>query len=129
MPNFLNNLSPESPIGYIVIDVDYYSSTKEALALITSDPSKYLPITFMFLDDVYSDYHNDYAGELLAVKEFNDENELRKICPYKFLRTLRIFKNASWIDKMYILHVFDHPLRASTKATRDIAILSNPYMS
>jgi hypothetical protein len=128
MPAFLQNLSSESPVGYVVIDVDYYSSTKESLSLLTSDPNKYLPITFIYLDDVYSDYHNDWAGELLAVKEFNDENELRKIAPYKFLRTLRIFKNASWLERMYILHIFDHPLRQGETPLRDTAIIANPYM-
>jgi hypothetical protein len=128
IPKFLQNLSCESPVGYIVIDVDYYSSTKEALALVTSDPEKYLPITFLYLDDVYSDYHNDYAGELLAAKEFNDENKLRKIFPYKFLQTLRIFKNASWLERMYILHVFDHPVRQGTTPKRSTGILTNPYL-
>jgi hypothetical protein len=128
IPKFLQDLSCESPVGYVVIDVDYYSSTKKALNLVTSDPDKYLPITFFYLDDVYSDYHNEWAGELLAVQEFNNENKLRKISPYKILRTLRLFKNAAWLERMYILHVFDHPLRQGFTPAKGIQVLSNPYI-
>jgi hypothetical protein len=128
IPVFLQNLNDESPVGYVVIDVDYYSSSKEALNLVTSDPTKYLPITFFYLDDVYSDYHNEWAGELLAIQEFNNENELRKISPYKILKTLRIFKNAAWLERMYILHVFDHPLRQGSIPAKGVQVLSNPYI-
>lgn len=91
IPSFIKKLNPESPVGYVVIDVDYYSSAKEALISFCYDSSNYLPITFLYFDDIHEDYHNDWCGELLAIQEFNSENETRKISPYKFLKTKRIF--------------------------------------
>jgi len=128
IPSFLHNLNCESPVGYVVIDVDYYCSAKEALAVATSDSNKYLPITFLYFDDIHEDYHNDWCGELLAIQEFNNENETRKISPYKSLKTKRFFKNGFWLDKIYILHTLDHPIRQSITSTRSIVTLTNPYL-
>jgi hypothetical protein len=62
IPSFMKKLNPESPVGYVVIDVDYYSSAKEALISLSYDSSNYLPITFLYFDDIHEDYHNDWCG-------------------------------------------------------------------
>ena len=129
IPSFIKKLNPESPVGYVVIDVDYYSSAKEALISLSYDSSNYLPITFLYFDDIHEDYHNDWCGELLAIQEFNSENETRKISPYKFLKTKRIFKNVSWLDHIYILHILDHTIRQDVKSSRSNVTLVNPYLS
>jgi hypothetical protein len=69
------------------------------------------------------------SQDLLAIQEFNSENETRKISPYKFLKTKRIFKNASWLDHIYILHVLDHTIRQDVKSSRSKVTLVNPYLS
>jgi hypothetical protein len=125
---FLSNLSPDEPIGYVVIDVDYYFSTKDVLETFKSSPEKYLPITIVYLDDIHHEPDNSYCGELLAVREFNEEENFRKIEHHPFFENSRIFKRADWIKHIYRLHVLDHPSRFNiTKNNRKI-IIKNPYL-
>jgi hypothetical protein len=109
VPNFLATL--KSPIGFVAIDVDYYSSTIEALTVFTAPPDRYLPFVTMYFDDVDYPTHNPWCGELGAIRDFNDANAMRKIAPFNFLRESRLFKRARWISHMYALHVLDHPAR------------------
>jgi hypothetical protein len=129
VPEFLAELTPEAPLGFVALDLDYYSSTRSALGLLADgDGSKYLPLVPMYLDDVAFPGHNEWCGELLAVKEFNAACELRKIAKYNFLRNTRVFKNPAWIDHMYALYVFDHPTRRVGAARRRQLVLDNPYL-
>lgn len=52
---------------------------------------------------------NEYTGELLAIREFNEEHETKKICKIPGLLFGRPIK-ASWNGQMYILHDFQRPL-------------------
>lgn len=126
VPAFLRRLSAEAPIGFVSIDVDYYSSTSEALRVFVGPADRYLPLTPVYLDDVDYESHSEWAGELRAVADFNAEHEFRKVTPLNFLRHRRLFKNAKWIDHMYALHVFDHVSR-QTKVQNAPAVLDNPY--
>jgi hypothetical protein len=109
------------------MDVDYYSSSVDALRLCEGPPRAYLPTVSIYLDDIHFEGHNPYAGELLAVNEFNERNELRKICRHDFLECSRLFRRAEWIKHMFVLQVMDHPTRqAPVKGiTR---LLENPYL-
>ena len=80
------------------------------------------------LGDVEQYGMSKFAGELLAVEEFNDENALRKITPMNFLRPGRIFRRAKWIDHMFSLHVFDHPIRSTIRSASKPVVLTNPYL-
>ncbi len=117
----------EYPLGYIVIDVDYYSSAKQALRIFEGPPAYYLPLTVVYLDDIMENEHNPKAGELLAISEFNAANDRRVICRNEFLQTQRIFSRAKWLRQIHFLHVMDHPRRAAPRK-RDIKHLSNPYL-
>lgn len=128
IPSFLEKLSDEEPVGYIAIDVDYYSSTCKALDACLAAPGRYLPCTWVYLDDIHHPEHNDWCGELLAIREFNEAHQWRKIQAEQMLRTRRIMKNPMWIDQMYILHVLDHPVRSSTDAKSHVHELENPYL-
>ena len=111
VPRFLAELNPEAPIGFAAIDVDYYSSAVEALRIFADPmPSKYLPLPILYLDDIVLPSHSRFSGELLAVEEFNAVHQYRKIDQHRFLRSQRIFKQARWIDQIFLLHVFDHPV-------------------
>lgn len=113
LPQFLTRVSKESPIGFVSVDVDTYSSTKNCLKLFDDeDPYKYLPITMVYLDDIGVVGSNPWVGELLAINEFNDEHKFRKISPEPMLRSQRIFKAAGWIDQIFIMHPFDHKWRS-----------------
>jgi hypothetical protein len=109
VPKFLREFS--GTIGFVSVDVDYYSSTKDCLEIFKSEPARYLPTVPTFFDDVLLDSHNEWCGERLAINEFNQTQNLRKIAHYTALRTTRIFKNANWIEQMYAVHVLDHRTR------------------
>ena len=125
---FLSQLSPEEPIGYVVIDVDYYFSTKDVLKTFKGRPEKYLPITIVYLDDIHHEPHNSYCGELLAVNEFNAEEKFRKIEHQRFFENSRIFKRADWIKHIYRLHVLDHPTRCNVRKGDKKIIIENHYL-
>lgn len=121
VPHFAKReLTAEHPIGFVAIDVDYYSSALDCLRLLSaSDPQKYLPLTIIYLDDISDEFHNRWSGELLAVEEFNRGNSWRKIESDRFLRSRRVFKNAAWIDHIRLFHVLDHPLRQTLESPRE----------
>jgi hypothetical protein len=128
VPEFLRSVPREAPIGLVVVDVDYYSSTRDALAVFEGAPEQYLPRTQVYLDDVENPSHNSWCGERRAVLEFNETHELRKIEQHAFLRGYRIFRNARWIDHMFTLHVLDHPTRNRLAPERAATVLTNPYI-
>lgn len=108
---FLEAVDPAAPIGFISVDVDYYTSAKACLDVLLGPSHKYLPTVCVYLDDIGVETANPWCGELLAVNEFNDEHELRKIAPFPHLRHHRLFKNVDWIDQMFTAHIFDHAER------------------
>jgi hypothetical protein len=128
LPPFLAGLSASSPLGFVVIDVDYYWSAKECLNVFLGAADNYLPWTLVYLDDIGFESANPWAGELLAVREFNEENEMRKINLFRGLRHKRLFKHTSWFDQVYLLHVLDHGRRNVSEAPKEIKVLTNPYL-
>ncbi len=124
----MHSISTAAPVGFISIDVDYYSSTRDALAVLDGTEEQYLPRTLIYLDDLEHPSHNSWCGERLAVNEINERHEMRKIEQHAFLRGYRIFRNARWIDHMFTLHVLDHPSRSTLTGIRQSTILTNPYL-
>jgi hypothetical protein len=124
----LRDVSPAAPIGFVSIDVDYHSSTRDALAVFDGAPTQYLPRVQVYLDDLEHPSHNSWCGERRAVLEFNERHELRKIEQHAFLKSYRIFRNARWIDHMFTLHALDHPSRATLVQERRPTVLTNPYL-
>lgn len=109
--NFINDVKP-SPIGFVSIDVDYYSSTVNSLKLFEAEHEFFLPRTFCYFDDIVGDdweLHTQFAGELLAINEFNNKNKYKKIDKINGLSFKRLIKS-EWNDKMYVFHDFKHPL-------------------
>lgn len=128
MPAWIKKNSNGAPIGYVVIDVDYYSSSVEALKIFEGPATTCLPLAIVYLDDIHYHIHNSWCGELLAVREFNDRNELRKIEKHPLLPYWRVFKRAPWLEHIFFLHVLDHPARAKADSSRAVAILQNPLI-
>ena len=108
--------------------MDYYSSTKRALRLLTGAPELYLPIVPVYLDDIASYACSDWSGEMLAVNEFNEEQPIRKIAPFTLLRSRRIFKNTQWIDRMFACHIHDHPVRSAGSLRTKGKYIPNEYI-
>lgn len=100
------------PIGFVAFDMDYYSSTKRALAVFDLPQPTRLPRVYCYFDDIlYPEFacHNPWTGELCAIREFNEEHSDRKLCPMNLLRWLRPHPEP-WNDQIYVLHDFQHPL-------------------
>jgi hypothetical protein len=129
VPAFCRSLSAEAPIGFVAVDVDYYSSAKMALEILKAPPQLYLPIVPVYLDDIGVDGSNPWTGELLAIDEFNRESDLRKIAPFTLLRSRRIFKNTQWIDRMFAGHIHDHALRSAAHQQASQRLLPNEYIN
>jgi hypothetical protein len=125
---FLQQLTPDAPLGYVCVDVDFYSSTKDALACLTGKAELYLPTTYIYLDDLEDPAHNSNCGELLAIGEFNETAHPRIIERHTFLRGYRIMKNARWIDHVFAYHVVDHPVRSRPRLDAKRVDLENPYL-
>jgi hypothetical protein len=112
LPNFIrNHLTPSSPLGFVSIDVDLYSSAKDCFHVFEKEnPLCYLPTSIVYIDDINDLLTlNNYAGEALAISEFNLNNKTRK------LDMMAIRQNhppRGWHDHIYGLHVLDHPIRS-----------------
>ena len=116
-------------VGFVSVDVDYWSSTKDCFTLFDNRNLEFLPNTPIYLDDVNNVDHHPFAGELLAAAEFNRDHERQKITPMNQLRNWRIFKDAIWLDQMYWFFNFDHPYFTRDYHTdRGRSKLSNPYL-
>jgi hypothetical protein len=129
VPRFVASLDPAAPLGFACLDVDYYSSAKNALRLFLGDANCYLPVTPVYVDDIAHRSHNPACGELLAIREWNEEYPYRTIAFDVFLRHRRVFKDAEWLDHMYNLHVLDHPERNRLTTEQLVYAVENPYLS
>ncbi|HEY0282550.1 MAG TPA: hypothetical protein VGC27_08005, partial [Rhizomicrobium sp.] len=100
------------PIGFISFDLDYYSSTVAALKILDAEHARYLPRVVCYFDDLaggISDAYNEFAGELLAIKEFNDAHADIKISRVRGLSYHSKNIPAQWHEKIYVTHRFAHP--------------------
>lgn len=111
---FHQKLSHDCPVGFVAVDVDTYTSSKAALRLFDGSPELYLPMCWCYFDDCSSRSHfNRFSGELLAIDEFNQEHQLRKLDTDRGVwNAHRRMGPQLWYERMYILHVFDHSWRS-----------------
>src|SRR5271157_1858695 len=90
------------PIGFISIDLDLYSSSKSALQILALPGRQILRRVPLYFDDIDSSVHNDWAGELLAIREFNNNSASVKIDRWRGLEYDRPFREHSWLKRMYM---------------------------
>jgi hypothetical protein len=90
------------PIGFISFDLDLYSSTMSAFAIFSS--RNMLPHTPIYFDDIDLVFNHSYAGELLAIHDFNNLSQDVKIDHWRNIKQLSAFPESSWLDKMYMAH-------------------------
>ena len=101
-----------APIGFISIDVDYYSSTIPILKLFEQEPRFLLPRVACYLDDMAGDIdwaYNEFTGELRAVHEFNAAHDAIKITPVQGLRYANSHLPQLWHEQIFVAHLFKHP--------------------
>jgi len=104
--SFVEKYKP-APIGALFMDLDYYSSTKQAFALFDAHRASLLPRAFMYFDDIAGDeiaLFNEYTGVRLAIQEFNAAHAEQKICKTTYLG--RGPTQEMWHDDIYIYHDF-----------------------
>jgi len=126
LPKFMEELS--CPIGFISLDVDYYSSTLDALAILDGPVERYMPWVPLYFDDIQYLEHNRFAGQLLAIEDFNSSRAFRKIDQIRSLAETRLFRRPRWIHQMFMAHIFDHPHRQESLSRLGGVILANPYL-
>jgi hypothetical protein len=109
------------PVGFVSFDVDYYSSTVQALRVLDGDPERLLPRVPCYFDDLFGYGWTDFVGERAAIDEFNAASADRKIAKIHGLRyelPPHEFQ-LEWHEKLYVIHVFDHPRYAQLETPLD----------
>jgi hypothetical protein len=109
--SFVSSLAESAPLGFISIDVDVYSGAKSALRCLLARPELYTPAVSIYCDDVQFFFANRWCGELRAMEEFNEENEMRKVDRDRSLPGRRPAADATWYGAMFVGHILDHELR------------------
>jgi hypothetical protein len=92
------------PLGFVVVDLDFYSSTRDALRILRRPDVPHLRHVAMYFDDIRYEFSYEDAGELLAIAEFNAATPDMKIRPWRGLRENRPFAEAAWLSGMYLAH-------------------------
>ena len=122
LPSFTKELDRDYPVGFVSFDVDYYSSTKDAMQILDLSEEVLMPIVWCYFDDCYgSMFANKFCGELLAIEEFNQKHKDRKICKDLVVRKLHSqVMYRDFFEKMYLFHIFNHSNRIEqkTRATK-----------
>jgi len=92
------------PVGFVSVDVDLYSSTMQALQIFSTAGAKMLNRAFIYFDDVDLLFTHRFAGELLAIDEFNKLSETIKIDRLRGFNIDRPFPERSYLRMMYVAH-------------------------
>jgi hypothetical protein len=113
--------SGHPPIGFIAFDLDYYSSTMQAFGVLEGDPERLLPRVPCYFDDVFGYGWTDFMGARAAMDEFNRDHDERKIGKIHGLRYELPPEESQqpWHEKLYVLHLFDHPRYADREGSID----------
>jgi hypothetical protein len=119
---FVSSLSEAAPLGFVSIDVDIYSGAKSAFQALTGRPELYTPAISLYCDDVSFFFANRWCGELRAIEEFNQENQVRKIDQDRSLPGGRRLPTEPWYDSMFICHILDHDVRRKTRQRAGLSI-------
>jgi hypothetical protein len=109
VPEFMSRRP--APIGFVSFDLDLYSSTACALRAFEGDPELLLPRVLCYFDDITGFTYADHNGERLAISEFNDAHQRRKLSPIyaaEFYVPQRESRGL-WPQKLYFAHILDHP--------------------
>ncbi|MGB9513419.1 MAG: hypothetical protein WBU20_17180, partial [Candidatus Acidiferrum sp.] len=109
LPRWLSQPS-RLPIGFVSVDVDYFSGSEAILnALGSAEASLLLPFVSFYFDDVLRFLTPRSTGEYAAIAEFNSSHRWRKFDRDDWLAEMRPFGERLWLRRMYSLCCFDHP--------------------
>ena len=109
MPKFLEEGHlDDAPLGFIIFDLGFYSSAKNALQLLKSDSKRYLPRSIIYSDNNYFVLKNE--ADKAAFAEFNLEGG-KTISPIGELAEQLSLSWNKWIflgKRMYMLSDLKH---------------------
>jgi len=105
------------PIGFVSVDVDYFSSSDAILRTLGNvDARALLPFVSFYFDDILAYLVPRCTGEYAAITEFNRTHEHRQFDRDDWLAETRPFGEKLWLQRMYSLCCFDHPaMRANQR--------------
>lgn len=86
-------------LGFAAFDLDFYHSTRAALAVLYGQT---LPHTPLYFDEILLPESHRWAGELLAIDEFNAESDAVKIDRWHGQTTA--FPESPWREAMRTAH-------------------------
>jgi hypothetical protein len=95
-----------APIAAAFFDLDFYSSTMAAMQIFEGDEKHFLPRVYCYFDDTTSDglgAFNDYTGERLAIREFNESHQFRKFAAIHLYTQSEL-----WQRRLWVFHNFAH---------------------
>jgi len=103
LPEFVaKRIAP--PVGFVSVDVDLYSSTVDTLKIFTLPGKSMLRRVPMYFDDTDFVFNHRFAGEFLAMDEFNESQDGVRIDIWRGLWKHRPFPESSWLKNMYMAH-------------------------
>ena len=120
VPTFVAEWQPP-PIGFVAFDLDLYSSTREALALLVQPGLRLLAHVPLYFDDLDHFFSHRFAGERLAIAEFNAADGRVRIDHWHGVRNNRPFPERPFLSKMYVAH--DLTATAQIRVERDVRVL------
>jgi hypothetical protein len=103
VPRFFDD--PQVPaVGFVAVDLDLYSSAKQALRILSGPERRMLLHVPVYCDDIDETRGHRFGGELLAIEEFNEEHQHVKIDVWRGIRSDRPFADAPYLEKMFMAH-------------------------
>ena len=109
VPKFLEEKHLDNaPLGFVIFDLGFYTSAKDALNLLKSKSKRYLPRTIIYSDNNYFVLENE--ADKLAFAEFNNEGG-KTISPIGELAEQLSISWNKWIflgKRMFILSDLKH---------------------
>ena len=102
-PSFFKDFQPP-PIGFVSFDLDVYSSTRDALQIFCLPDKRMLWHVPLYFDDIEWLFNHKFAGELLAIDEFNEGSSRVKIDRWYGVRVRRPFPERAFLEKLYVAH-------------------------
>jgi hypothetical protein len=99
------------PLGALMIDLDYYSSTIAALRVLDLAPT--LPRVPIYFDDLWPT--TQFTGEWAAIHDYNSAHTARKIAQTWDLA----HADESWRRDIFEFHNFEHPSYCRTLTRMD----------
>jgi hypothetical protein len=109
------------PLGFVSIDLDLYSSSARALDILVQPNSRMLWHMPMYFDDVGAMFNHAFAGELLAIAEFNANSAHVKIDRWHGVCNERPFPERPYLKQMYVAH--DIKATSAVTLARDRGVL------